>query len=186
MNSFDGACGISTGWALDFPVPRKRMGARPADVHVIRPRRARRAREIHIDFAKDPLRRLAVLAAIGLAGPALAQDDLFASRPAFSRGDQPAARQATCENVRAMAEGLGEPDFRIDLSIGGVLTLVRTDGVLWQLVMCSDLRIMDVTYERNNMQVGERVYFSGAYRRLDANHAVLDPCLANRAAALEQ
>ena len=36
-------------------------------------------------------------------------------------------------------------------------------------------------YQQNDMQVGDRVMFKGAYRRLDANHAMLDPCLANRA-----
>jgi hypothetical protein len=37
-----------------------------------------------------------------------------------------------------------------------------------------------VTYESNDMQVRERVFMRGGYRRLDDNHAVLDPCLANR------
>jgi hypothetical protein len=29
------------------------------------------------------------------------------------------------------------------------------------------------------MKVGDTVLFRGGYKRLDANHAVLDPCLAN-------
>lgn len=37
---------------------------------------------------------------------------------------------------------------------------------------------MCVTYEGNDMKVGDTVEIRGAYRRLDANHAVLDPCLA--------
>jgi len=58
--------------------------------------------------------------------------------------------------------------------------LVKSDGVLWYLVMCSDVRVMCVTYESNDMKVGDRVIFKGGYNRMDANHAMLDPCLANR------
>ena len=79
-----------------------------------------------------------------------------------------------------MAEGLPESDERIDLSVSGALTLVRGDGALWYLVICSDLRVMCVTYESNDMKVGEVVTIKGAYRRIDVNHAVLDPCLAHR------
>ena len=124
-----------------------------------------------------------LILAAALATPALAQTGdaaVFAGRPAFSRGDLPAGTHATCENVRAMAEGVGAPEFRIDLTVMGELTLVRTDGALWYLVMCPDLRIMCVAYRDNDMRVGDRVLFRGAYRRLDGNHAMLDPCLANR------
>ncbi len=55
---------------------------------------------------------------------------------------------------------------------------MRSDGALWYIVMCRDLRVMCVTYEQNEMKIGDKVYFSGGYRRLDPNHAVLDPCLA--------
>ena len=78
-----------------------------------------------------------------------------------------------------MAEGLEPSEIRIDLAIAGKLTLVKGDGALWYLVMCSDLRVMCVTYELNDMKVGDTVLFRGGYKRLDANHAVLDPCLAN-------
>ncbi len=37
---------------------------------------------------------------------------------------------------------------------------------------------MCVTYQSNDMKVGDAVEMRGAYRRLDANHVVLDPCLA--------
>lgn len=77
-----------------------------------------------------------------------------------------------------MSEGLTDPGFRIDLSAAGKLTLVKSDGALWYLVICSDVRIMCVTYEANGMKVGDMVKMQGAYQRLDANHIVLDPCLA--------
>ena len=78
-----------------------------------------------------------------------------------------------------MADATPDPGFRIDLSVVGELTLVRTDGALWYLVTCRDLRVMCVTYESNDMKVGDRVFMNGAYRRIDRNHAVLDPCLAS-------
>ena len=78
-----------------------------------------------------------------------------------------------------MAAGLTPSEIRIDLAIVGNLTLVKTDGALWYLVMCQELRIMCVTYESNNMKIGDQVLFRGGYKRLDENHAVLDPCLAH-------
>jgi hypothetical protein len=62
----------------------------------------------------------------------------------------------------------------------GALTAVRTDGALWYLTMCSDVRVMCVTYQSNDMKPGDRVVLKGGYARLDPNHVMLDPCLANR------
>jgi hypothetical protein len=111
-------------------------------------------------------------------------DDILRNRPAFAPAERPAERFARCEELRAMAddlaEGVGEPESRIDLWLEGELTLVRSDSALSYLVMCRDLRVMCVTYGENDMKVGDKVYFKGGYRRLDPNHAVLDPCLANR------
>lgn len=112
-----------------------------------------------------------------MATPALA-DDVFTGRPAFSPAETPPKASARCEEVRAMAEGVPSDGDRIDLSVTGALTLVKTDGALWYLVVCSDLRVMCVAYQGNDMKVGDRVEMRGAYRRLDPNHAVLDPCLA--------
>lgn len=108
-------------------------------------------------------------------------EDVLANRPAFSLGDQPAAASARCNDVRAMSAGLDYPGFRVDLSVVGELTSVRTDGVLWYLTMCNlpDVRLMCVTYKSNDMKVGDRVFIKGGYNRLDANHIKLDPCLAN-------
>ena len=100
-------------------------------------------------------------------------------RPAFSAAEQPPERAAVCEEVRAMSAGLEPTEIRIDLAIVGKLTLVRSDGALWYLVTCSDLRVMCVTYASNDMKAGDRVLFRGGYKRLDENHAVLDPCLAH-------
>jgi len=112
--------------------------------------------------------------------PCLAAADFFADKPAFSNGDLPAQTTARCSEVRAMSE-FAEPDFRIDLSVAGTLTSVRTDGVLWYLTMCNlpDVRVMCVTYQSNDMKAGDTVFIKGGYRRVDANHILLDPCLAN-------
>lgn len=114
-------------------------------------------------------------------------NDGFASVPAFSPGDLPARRAASCEDLRAMADALAaqqsargdDPDTRIDLTLAGPLVLVQRQGPLWYLVMCRDLRVMCVTYQDNGMKPGDRVTMKGAYRRVDQNHALLDPCLAN-------
>ena len=39
---------------------------------------------------------------------------------------------------------------------------------------------MCVTYQSNGMALGDRVIVKGGYQRRDANHVMLDPCLANR------
>jgi hypothetical protein len=114
--------------------------------------------------------------------PSIAAGDVFADRPAFSEAEQPVQTPAECRDVRRMADGLPELGYRIDLSVAGNLTAVQTDSVLWYLVLCSspDIRITCVTYESNGMAIGDRVIVKGGYRRLDANHVMLDPCLANR------
>jgi hypothetical protein len=116
------------------------------------------------------------------ASPSIASDDIFVNRPAFSEAEQPVQMPAECSDVRRMADGLPELDYRIDLSVAGSLTAVQTDQVLWYLVLCSapDIRIMCVTYQSNGMAIGDRVIVKGGYLRRDANHVVLDPCLANR------
>jgi hypothetical protein len=119
--------------------------------------------------------------AAGLPLSAIGAEDVLATRPAFSLGDQPAAAIAHCNEVRAMSAGLDYPGYRVDLSVLGDITSVRTDGVLWYVTMCNlpDVRLMCVTYKSNDMKVGDRVFMKGGYSRLDGNHVMLDPCLAN-------
>lgn len=121
------------------------------------------------------------LLALLLVTPALAAEDIFANRPAFSAGDQPAQRSARCEEIRSMSAGLPPLEERVDLSLTGMLNAVRTDGALWYLTMCADVRVLCVTYESNDMKPGDRVTLKGGYIRRDDNHVMLDPCLANRA-----
>ena len=125
------------------------------------------------------------IALLGLAlllpCPALgADDDIFINRPAFSRGDLPARSSARCEDIRRMSAGLPQVEFRIDLSVTGELTLVKTDGALWYLGMCADVKILCVTYQSNEMKPGDLVRMKGGYSRPGTDHILLDPCLASR------
>ncbi|MEH2508489.1 hypothetical protein V1290_007300 [Bradyrhizobium sp. AZCC 1578] len=125
---------------------------------------------------------IALCFAVPSSTPSIASNDIFADRPAFSEAEQPARRPADCKDVRRMADGIPELDYRIDLSVVGNLTAVQTDQVLWYLVLCSppDIRIMCVTYQSNGLAVGDRVIVRGGYRRRDVDHVLLDPCLASR------
>lgn len=107
--------------------------------------------------------------------------DFFAKTPAFSAGDQPAKSWAGCGEVRAMSAALPATEARIDLSVTGKLTSIRTDGVLWYLTLCSgpDVRILCVAYNDNGMKPGDTVFAKGGYARVDPDHALLDPCLAS-------
>ena len=125
---------------------------------------------------------LAVSACLLVASPVVAQDDLFASRPAFSPAERPARTPATCADLAGQLAGLDTPATRIDLSIAGALTLVQTDGALWYLAVCSSpgVRVLCITYEGNGMRSGDAVVLRGGYNRQDEMHVVLDPCLASR------
>jgi len=120
-----------------------------------------------------------ILALAFAASPCLAAG-ILDNRPAFSESNQPAKRPAACEELRRMSAGLKPPDLRVDLAIAGQLTAIRSDGTFWYLEMCRDLYVMCLTYQSSGMKVGDRVLLRGAYSRLDENHVVLAPCLADR------
>ena len=119
-----------------------------------------------------------ILALAFAASPCLAAG-ILDNRPAFSENNQPAKRPAACEELRGMSAGLKAPD-RVDLAIAGQLTAIRSDGTFWYLEMCRDLYVMCLAYQSSDLKVGDRVLFRGAYSRLDENHVVLGPCLADR------
>jgi hypothetical protein len=119
-----------------------------------------------------------VLALALLASPCLAAG-ILDNRPAFSEANEPAKRPATCEELRRMAAGLNS-DLRVDLAIVGQLTGIRPNGAFWSMEMCRDLFVMCLAYQSSDLKVGDRVLFRGAYSRLDENHVVLGPCLADR------
>lgn len=128
---------------------------------------------------------VALVLVLAPVGPAPAEEalpgDFFAKTPAFSAGDQPAKSWAGCGEVRTMSAGLPATEARIDLSVTGKLTSIRTDGVLWYLTLCSspDVRILCVAYNDNGMKPGDKVFAKGGYTRVDPDHVMLDPCLAS-------
>jgi hypothetical protein len=122
---------------------------------------------------------LALVASPCLTSPSLAAG-ILDNRPAFSEANEPAKRPATCEELRRMSAGLNSPDLRIDLAIVGQLTAIRPNGAFWSMEMCRDLYVMCLAYQSSDLKVGDRVLFRGAYSRLDENHVVLGPCLADR------
>lgn len=102
-------------------------------------------------------------------------------RPAFAEAEVPAERAAECGELRHMSHDLPELDRRIDLWVVGNALAVQTDGALWYLVLCAapDIRVLCVTYEDNDMKIGDRIVARGAYSRRDDDHVMLDPCLAS-------
>lgn len=120
--------------------------------------------------------------ATALLPPATAAEDIFARRPAFSEAEQPARAWAACDEIRPMAEGLPDLDQRIDLAVKGEVVSAKTDGALWYIVLCAPpaVRVMCVTYSANELKPGDIAYAKGGYRRADANHVLLDPCLASQ------
>ena len=130
-----------------------------------------------------PILGLLMLGILASASAAQSVDDALARRPAFSRAEEPARVPAKCGELRAQADGLPTPETRIDLALVGALTGIKTDGALWYLVACAapDIRVLCVTYESNDMKPGDAVLLRGAYSRVDADHVLLDPCLASAA-----
>lgn len=108
-------------------------------------------------------------------------DHLLADRPAFSAPEQPARSWGRCADIRPMADDLPDMDGRIDLSVSGAVAEVKTDGILWYVVLCDtpDVKVLCVTYSANDLKVGDLAFAKGGYRRVDRNHALLDPCLAS-------
>jgi hypothetical protein len=121
------------------------------------------------------------IAAITSAAGADDLDLLLAGRPAFSAPEQPAQSWGRCRDLRPMSDGLPDMDGRIDLSVTAPVAEVKTDGVLWYVVLCNspDVKVLCVTYSANDLKVGDIAYAKGAYRRVDPDHALLDPCLAS-------
>jgi hypothetical protein len=94
------------------------------------------------------------------------------------------AAQASCADLRRATQGVNaESETRLQLSVVGRLTLVEFDGTVAYLAVCEapDPKVLCIAYGTNGFQVGDSVVLSGGvggYRRVDADHILLDPCLA--------
>ena len=109
-----------------------------------------------------------------------ARADELAGRAGLAEAEMPPQRVAKCGELRSALRDLPEPGRRIDLWVEGNAAGIQTDGALWYVVVCSspDIRVLCVTYEKNEMKVGDYVQARGAYSRRDEDHVLLDPCLA--------
>ncbi len=124
---------------------------------------------------------LAILLALGAAS-ALGQED--AEKSPFADPDMKPAYTPQCHEVRALTRDRETGETRVDFSVTGPLALVHFDGTLAYLGLCGtppDPKVLCVTYQTNDMKVGDVVTVAGGYSRPNPDFIVLDPCLAQRA-----
>jgi hypothetical protein len=107
-------------------------------------------------------------------------DDALTGRPGLAEAEMAPLRAAKCSELRTTLHSLPDTERRIDLWVEGNAVGMQTDGALWYVLLCAspDIRVLCVTYERNEMKVGDTIQARGAYSRRDENHVLLDPCLA--------
>lgn len=107
-----------------------------------------------------------VVAAAFFGAPAQAQPE-----PSF---------RSNCKGLREALRRLGPTgDELVTIQVEGALTMIRGDGALVYLALCSapDPQVLCVTYAENGRKVGDVVVASGSYARVGPNHVKLDPCL---------
>jgi hypothetical protein len=101
----------------------------------------------------------------------------------FADPDMQPSYRARCHEVRELTKDRETGATRIDFSVTGPLALVHFDGTLAYLGLCGtapDPKVLCVTYQTNDMKVGEVVTITGGYSRPNPDYIVLDPCLARR------
>jgi hypothetical protein len=101
----------------------------------------------------------------------------------FADPDMHPSYQARCHEVRALTRDRETGATRIDFSVTGPLALVHFDGTLAYLGLCGsepDPKVLCITYQTNDMKVGDVVTVAGGYSRPNPDFIVLDPCLAQR------
>ena len=102
----------------------------------------------------------------------------------FADPDMQPSYQAQCHEVRDLTKGRETGATRVDFSVTGPLALVHFDGALAYLGLCGtapDPKVLCITYQTNDMKVGDVVTVAGGYSRPNPDFIVLDPCLAQRA-----
>lgn len=101
----------------------------------------------------------------------------------FADPDMKSEYQAQCHEVRELTKDRETGATRVDFSVTGPLALVHFDGTLAYLGLCGtapDPKVLCVTYQTNDMKVGDVVTVAGGYSRPNRDFIVLDPCLAQR------
>ena len=107
----------------------------------------------------------------------------------FADPDMQPSYQAQCHEVRDLTKGRETGATRVDFSVTGPLALVHFDGALAYLGLCGtapDPKVLCITYQTNDMKVGDVVVIAGGYSRPNPDFIVLDPCLAQRPAPADQ
>ena len=101
----------------------------------------------------------------------------------FADPDMQPSYRAQCHEVRELTRDRETGTARIDFSVTGPLALVHSDGTLAYLGLCGtapDPKVLCITYQTNDMKVGDLVTVTGGYSRQGPDFIVLDPCLARR------
>jgi hypothetical protein len=128
------------------------------------------------------LSRLVVtLLILGSAQSALSQEE--PEKNPFADPDMQPSYRAQCHEVRELTKNRETGAMRVDFSVTGPLALVHFDGTLAYLGLCGtepDPKVLCVTYQTNDMKVGDVVTVAGGYSRPNPDFVVLDPCLAQR------
>jgi hypothetical protein len=130
-----------------------------------------------------------ILAALLMLGSVAASGQESPEKNPFADADMQPSYQARCPEVRELTKGRETGETRVDFSVTGPLALVHFDGTLAYLGLCgtgSEPKVLCVTYQTNDMKVGDVVTVAGGYNRPNEDFIVLDPCLAQRPEEPEQ
>jgi hypothetical protein len=124
-----------------------------------------------------------ILTALLMLGSVAASGQESPEKNPFADADMHPSYQARCPEVRELTKGRETGATRVDFSVTGPLALVHFDGTLAYLGLCGtapDPKVLCVTYQTNDMKVGDVVTIAGGYSRPNPDFIVLDPCLAQR------
>jgi hypothetical protein len=128
------------------------------------------------------LTRILFMAMLALGSASASGQDDPEKNP-FADPDMQPSYQAQCHEVRDLTKGRETGATRVDFSVTGPLALVHFDGALAYLGLCGtapDPKVLCITYQTNDMKVGDVVTVAGGYSRPNPDFIVLDPCLAQR------
>ena len=129
------------------------------------------------------------LTALLMLGSVAASGQESDEKSPFADPDMQPSYQARCHEVRGLTKDRETGATRVDFSVTGPLALVHFDGTLAYLGLCGtepDPKVLCVTYQTNDMKVGDLVTVAGGYSRPNEDYIVLDPCLAQRPDEPEQ
>jgi len=131
--------------------------------------------------ARRPMQTVMAILAVGSLQAAHAQEEQ--EKNPFAAPDMQPSYRARCHEVRELTKDRETGTTRIDFSVTGPLALVHSDGTLAYLGLCGaapDPKVLCITYQTNDMKVGDLVTVTGGYSRQGPDFIVLDPCLARR------